>query len=90
MLKRWRGNIYSTSERNYQTFTRIQAKRSVHVEGQEYALQHGGQYKSYYLAEKSTSHKMSSLNAFPLKFRVYDNFYVLFQFLASARFQLNV
>ena len=23
---------------------------------------------------------MSSLNAFPLKFRVYDNFYVLFQF----------
>ena len=30
------------------------------------------------------------LNAFPLKFRVQDTFYVLCQFLASARFQLTV
>ena len=34
------------------------------------ALQHGGQYKSYYFAEKSKCHKISLLNAFPLKFRV--------------------
>ena len=40
--------------------------------------------------ENSKWHKISSLNAFPLKFRVYDNFYVLCQFLASARFQLIV
>ena len=40
--------------------------------------------------ENSKWHKLSSLNAFPLKFRVYDNFYVLCQFLASARFQLVV
>ena len=49
MSKRWRGNVYSTSERNYQTFSKILAKSSFgrHVGGQEYALQHGGQYKSY-------------------------------------------
>ena len=48
MLKRWRGNVYSTSERNYQTFNKIKAKSSFgrHVGGQEYAIQHGGQYKS--------------------------------------------
>ena len=41
MLKRWCGNVYSTSERNYQTFNKIQAKSSFgrHVGGQEYALQ---------------------------------------------------
>ena len=33
---------------------------------------------------------MYPLNAFALKFRVLDNFYVLCQFLASARFQLIV
>ena len=43
MLKRWRGNIYSTSERNYQSSNKIQAKSSFrHVGGQEYALQHRG------------------------------------------------
>ena len=42
------------------------------------ALQHGGQYKSYYSVEKSKCHKISPLNAFPLKF------------LASARFLLIV
>ena len=36
------------------------------------------------------ANKMSPLNAFPLKFRVYDNFCVLCQFLASVRFQLIV
>ena len=48
------GNVYSTSERNYQTFNKIQAKSSFgrHVGGQEYALQHGGQYKSYYFVKK--------------------------------------
>ena len=61
-----------------------------HVGGQEYALQHGGQYKSYYFVEKSKCHKISPLKTFPLKFRLYDNFYVLCQFLASARFQLIV
>jgi len=27
-LKRWSGNVYNTSERNYQTFNKIYAKRS--------------------------------------------------------------
>ena len=56
--------------------------------GQEYALQHGDQYKSHYFVEKSKCRKISPLNVFPLKFRVLDNFYVLCQFVASARFQL--
>ena len=40
LLKRCRGNVYSTSERNYQMFNKIQAKTSFgrHVEGQDYAL----------------------------------------------------
>ena len=72
MLKSRCGNVYSTSERNYQAFNKILAKSSFgrHVGGQEYALQHGGQYKSYYFVGKSKCHKMSALNAFPLKFRV--------------------
>ena len=31
MLKRWCDNVYSTSERNYQTFTKMQAKSSYMV-----------------------------------------------------------
>ena len=48
MLKRWLYNVYSTSERNYQTFNKLKTKSSFgrHVGGQEYAIQHGGQYKS--------------------------------------------
>ena len=34
-----------------------------HVGGQEYALQHGSQYKSYYFAEKSKCYKISPLYA---------------------------
>ena len=66
------GNVYSTSERHYQAIYKIQAKSSFdrHVGGQEYALQYGSQYKSYYFVEKSKNHKISPLNAFPLKFRV--------------------
>ena len=50
MLKRWRDNVYSTSERNYQTFNKLKTKSSFgrHIGGQEYAIQHGGQYKSLY------------------------------------------
>ena len=72
IVEKMSGNVYSTSERNYQTFNKIQAKSSFgrHVGGQEYALQHGGQYKSYYFVEKSKCYKISPLNAFPLKFRV--------------------
>ena len=68
----WERLQHSTSERNYQTFNKIYAKSSFrrHVGGQEYALQHGGQCKSYYFVEKSKCHKVSPLNAFPLKFRV--------------------
>ena len=29
MLKRWRGNVYSTSERNYQTFNKIYKQKVV-------------------------------------------------------------
>ena len=54
----------------------------------EYAIQHGSQYRSYYFVEKSKCLNISLfINAFPLKFRVQENFYVLYQFLASARFQ---
>ena len=43
MLKRWCGNIYSTSERNYQSSNKIQAKSSFrHAGEQEYTLQYGG------------------------------------------------
>ena len=50
--------------------TRIQAKSSFgrHVGGQTLALLYGGQYKPYYFVEKSKCHKVSSLNAFTLKF----------------------
>ena len=64
---------FSASERNYLTFNKIRAKSSFrrHVGGQEYALQHGGQYKSYNLLKNQLNyHKISPLNAFPLKFRV--------------------
>ena len=64
---------FQPSERNYLTFNTIQAKSSFgsHVGGQEYALQHGGQYKFYYLLKnQSTYHKTPPLNAFPLNFRV--------------------
>ena len=59
MLKRWCGNVYSTSECNYQTFNKIQAKSSFgrHVGGQEYALQHGGQYKSTTLLKNQSAIK---------------------------------
>ena len=43
-----------------------------------------------YFVDKSKCHKISPLNAFPLKFRVQDNFYVHCQILTSARFQLIV
>ena len=43
-----------------------------------------------YFVDKSKCHKISTLNAFPLKFRVQDNFYVHRQLLTSARFQLIV
>ena len=72
MLKRWCGNVYSTSERDFQTFNKILGKSRFdrHVGGQENALQHGGQYKLYYFVEKSKCHKIAPLNVFPLKFRV--------------------
>ena len=56
MLKRWCGNVYSTSEGNYQRFNKIYAKSSFgrHVGGQEYALQHGGQYKSGHFEQSYT------------------------------------
>ena len=56
------------------TFENAQNVREVETQDwpsiQEYFLQHGGQYKSYYFIEKSNCHKISPLNAFPLKFRV--------------------
>ena len=55
------GNVYGTSEGNYQTFNKILANSSFgrQVGGQEYSLQHGGQYKSYNFVEKSKRHKIS-------------------------------
>ena len=63
MLKRWCGDVYSISERNFETLNKIEAKSSFgrHVGGQENALQHGGQYKSYYFVEKSKCHKIAPL-----------------------------
>ena len=37
-----------------------------------------------FFVEKSKCHKLSPLNAFLLKFRVWDNFYVFSRFLAAA------
>ena len=43
----------------------------IHLCGQECALQHGGQYRSYYFVEKSKCLNISLfINAFPRKFRV--------------------
>ena len=72
LLKRWCGGIYRKSENNYQTFNKIQVKGSFgcHVGGQVYALQHGGQYKSYYFVEKSKCHKLYPSNVSPLKVHV--------------------
>ena len=63
MSKRWCGDVNSTSERNYQTFNKLQAKSIFgrHVGGQEYALQHVGrsppnevgQYKTTLLINES-------------------------------------
>ena len=65
MLKRWCDNVYGTSERNYETLNKIWTRSSFG----RHVGEHGGQYKSYYFAEKSKCHKISPLNAFPLKFR---------------------
>ena len=71
----WKDDVVTfsaKSDRKYQTFNKIQAKSSFghHVGGQEYTLQNGGQYKSYYFVGKSKCHKISPLNVFPLKLRV--------------------
>ena len=42
------------------------------------------------LLKKSKCRKISPLHAFPLKPRVQDNFFVVCQFLTSARFPLIV
>ena len=57
MLKSLCGNVYSTSEHNYQKFNKIEAKRSFghHVGGQEYALQHGGQLTNHTTLLKNQS-----------------------------------
>ena len=51
-------NVYSTSERTIK-LNKISAKSSFgsHVGGQEYALQHGGQCKSYYFVENQSAIK---------------------------------
>ena len=88
MLKRWCGNVYSTSERNYQMFNKILAKSSF--------VRHACWRARVYLPtwRPNTNHttllknqnaiNISPLNEFPLKFRIVK----LCQFLASARFQL--
>jgi len=48
----------------------------IHLWGQEYALQHGGQYRSYYFVENQNASTSLFINAFPLIFQVYENFYV--------------
>ena len=62
--KRWYHNVYSTSERNYQTFNKIWEKSHFgrHVEGQEKASQHGGLYKSDYFVKKAKCYKISLFN----------------------------
>ena len=66
MLKRWCGNVYSTSERNYQTFNKLRNKQKLVLA----AMLEGKCIPSNYFVEKSKCHKISPLNAFPLKFRV--------------------
>ena len=60
MLKRRCGNVYSTSERNYQTLNKILEATSSfgrHVGGQEYALQHDGQYNHTALLKNQSAIK---------------------------------
>ena len=84
MLKRWCGNIYSTSERNYQTFYKIQEKSSFgrHVGEDMYALQHGVQYKSFFV-EKSKCRKR--IKCLP-KLRFLSNFGLKIIFTGSVNF----
>ena len=65
MLKRWCGNIYSTfeeAERSYQTFNND--KQKVVLAAMAANTNHTD------FVEKSKSHKLSPLNAFPFKCRV--------------------
>ena len=71
MLKRWCGNIYSTSERNCQTFNETGEKQFWPPFWRAYFCPpkwrpNINEYKSSYFVEKSKCHKISPLNAFPL------------------------
>ena len=54
MFKKSCGSVYRNFEPDYQTVNKIQVSCSFgrHAGGQSRALQHGGQYKSYYFVEK--------------------------------------
>ena len=56
LLKRWCGNIYSTYERNYQTFNKIQAKSSFgrHVDLPQVDLMN---FKAEYVTPRSGAGK---------------------------------
>ena len=72
MLKRWCGNVYSTSERNYQTLNEIKAKSSfgAMLEGKSMPSNMAANTNHTNFVVKPKYHKVSPLNAFPLKFRV--------------------
>ena len=73
MLKRWCGNVYSTSEGNYQlhyqtglTTYKQKGVLAAMLEGKSMPPSMAAKL----FVEKSKCHKISPLNAFPLKFRV--------------------
>ena len=68
MLKRWCGNVYSTSERNYQTFDEIQVKTSLEGKGMPSNMATNTNHTT--LLKKSKCHKISPLKSFSLKFEV--------------------
>ena len=58
--KCWKDDVVTFTAHLSVTFKRLKSSFGRHVGGQEYALQHGGQYKSYYSVEKSKCHKIMS------------------------------
>ena len=74
MLKRWCGNVYRTSELSFLTFNTIWAKRNFgrHVGGEEYASNIAVNANHTILLKNAIKYP---LNAFPLKFRMYKEFF---------------
>ena len=66
--KCWKVDVRTFTAHLSVTIKRLTRSKQKVVLAAILGLQHGGQYKWYYFVEKSKCHKISPLNAFPLKF----------------------